>query len=106
MMLAMRGVVLALLVLCTVPGSHSPTMCIEGGSQNCPWLRICPWARGRIWMRRAVRNIADPQCNELHIGDPGVVGRPTCCECPLAIIVGICKFSRRRLLFADGIPER
>ena len=29
MMLAMRGVVLALLVLCTVPDSHSPTMCIE-----------------------------------------------------------------------------
>ena len=37
MMLAMRGVVLALLVLCTVPGSHSPTVCIEGGLQNCPW---------------------------------------------------------------------
>ena len=37
MMLAMRGVALALLVLCTVPGSHSPTMCIEGGLQNCPW---------------------------------------------------------------------
>ena len=42
MMLAMRGVVLALLVLCTVPGSHSPTMCIEGGSQNCPWAADLP----------------------------------------------------------------
>ena len=52
MMLAMRGVVLALLVLCTVPGSHSPTVCIEGGRKIAPGLRICPWARGRIWMRR------------------------------------------------------
>ena len=42
MMLAMRGVVLALLVLCTVPGSHSPTVCIEGGSQNCPWAAELP----------------------------------------------------------------
>ena len=47
MMLAMRGVVLALLVLCVVPGSHSPTVCIEGGLQNCPgavggatWLTV------------------------------------------------------------------
>ena len=37
MTMAMRGVVLALLVLRRVPGSHSPTMCIEGGLQNCPW---------------------------------------------------------------------
>ena len=44
MMLAMRGVVLALLVLCTVPGSHSPTVCIEGGSQNCPWAAELPRA--------------------------------------------------------------
>ena len=37
MTMAMRGVVLALLVLRRVPGSHSPTVHIEGGLQNCPW---------------------------------------------------------------------
>ena len=37
MTMAMRGVVLALLVLRRVPGSHSPTVRIEGGLQNCPW---------------------------------------------------------------------
>ena len=43
MMLAMRGVVLALLVLCTVPGSHSPTVCIEGGVAELPLgCRIAP----------------------------------------------------------------
>ena len=33
MMLAMRGVVLALLVLRTVPGSHSPTVHIAGAAE-------------------------------------------------------------------------
>ena len=36
MMLAMRGVVLALLVLRRVPGSHSPTVRIEGGAAELP----------------------------------------------------------------------
>ena len=37
MAMAMRGVVLALLVLRMAPGSHSPTARVEGGLQNCPW---------------------------------------------------------------------
>ena len=53
MMLAMRGVVLALLVLCTVPGSHSPTMCIEEGSQNCPWAAELPRAPRILPMGRS-----------------------------------------------------
>ena len=42
MTMAMRGVVLALLVLRRVPSSHSPTLYIEGGLQNCPWAVALP----------------------------------------------------------------
>ena len=48
MMVATRGVVLALLVLRRVPARTAAPCTSIGGCRIAPGLRICPWARGRI----------------------------------------------------------